>query len=288
MRSRLIASLVSVVLVWGCGISWSQPPAAGRGQPSRAYLGIAVEPSQGENVRGLVVREVAPESPAAKAGLKDRDVIVGVGDKDAKDFDALVNALSQHKPGDKVTLKVKRGDEEKNLTVTLSARPGRRGAEKGRERTGAFLGVQTQELTPEMKQKYNVSIDKGAMVSQVVPDSAAAEAKLQPGDVITAVNGKNVSSPEDLRRLIHQAQPGQEAKLQIHRGQETKELKAQLKESPVDGINFFPVPFPGGAEGRGIVPGFLGSSEKVQELERKVQDLEKRVRELEAHQKASK
>jgi serine protease Do len=91
-----------------------QPPAAGGG-----FLGIGLA----DEGPGAVVGEVQANSAASKAGLKINDVIVAVGGKEVADAEALVRAISRRKPGEEVVLKVRRGEEEMELKVTLGKRP---------------------------------------------------------------------------------------------------------------------------------------------------------------------
>src|SRR5438128_12403268 len=73
----------------------------------KAFLGIAAEATpQGAQHEGATVRDVAPNGPAAKAGLKRGDIITKVDDKDIHNFEDLLNALSQHRPGQKVNIEV--------------------------------------------------------------------------------------------------------------------------------------------------------------------------------------
>ncbi len=84
---------------------------------ARGYLGIRVE--QGS----LTIREVEPNTPASKAGLKDGDVIVKVGKLEPKSFDEVVNHICALRPGSVLDVHVRRGEEERALKVTLGARP---------------------------------------------------------------------------------------------------------------------------------------------------------------------
>jgi S1-C subfamily serine protease len=72
---------------------------------------------------GIVVAQVVPGSPAAQAGLQPRDIITAVDNTKITDESTLAQVLSTHKPGDKVTLTVLRGNQQMTVTVTLGTQP---------------------------------------------------------------------------------------------------------------------------------------------------------------------
>jgi S1-C subfamily serine protease len=91
-----------------------------------AYLGVATATSA-EAVDGAQVAEVAQGSPAAKAGVKQGDVITELDGEAVSDSEDLVAAIAEHKPGDAVTLEVKRGSDSTSLKVTLGTQPAESG-----------------------------------------------------------------------------------------------------------------------------------------------------------------
>ncbi len=205
-----------------------QPQAA-----NRPFLGIRGESAEG----GVAIRDVGPNSPAAQAGLKGGDLIQKVNNQPVRDFENLVNALAQFKPGDKVDIHYKRGNEEKDANVTLGQRPAPRvEGSRPRQRT-AFLGVATQELTQEQRNRLGIVPEQGARVVEVMANTPAAKAGLENGDVILRVNDKPVNGPMGLTRVIREAGAGNEVTLKVQRGEKTMDLKAHLEGSPTQ---FFP------------------------------------------------
>jgi membrane-associated protease RseP (regulator of RpoE activity) len=209
-----------------------QVPPAAKPQPrgQRPFLGIFAEAAPGESGQmSVFVRQVTPGSPAAQAGLRPGDVITRVDNQPITSFESLTTALSQHKPGDKVQVQVRRQGKEQNETVTLgqpsAPRPGQ---------ATAFLGIQAEPLTPDAKNRLHITSDQGVVVRQVVSGTPAATAGLQPGDVITRVDNQPITGLDQLRDAVQRAGAGKEVDLKIERGQQAMDLKARLQGPPAE------------------------------------------------------
>jgi S1-C subfamily serine protease len=278
MRRALAGITLLGFIVFAHGAkAWGQVSAD---QPARSqqrvFLGVAVEPSAEDTKHaGVAIRSVLPDSPAAKAGIKEGDVISKVAGAEVKDFDSLLAVLRKHRPGEQLSFHVMRDGQEKDLNVTLGQLPTRRAGEEGlNERGGAFLGVQTQPLTAQTKERLNVTAAKGVVIMEVLPDTPAAKAGLKRDDVIVSLAGKTITNPQELRDAVHAAGVGKDVSVTVLRGQEKKDIHVRLEESPVDGLSSGPT-FPGNG-----VPGLFAPG-RASQLERRVEELEKRVRELE-------
>lgn len=244
----------------------------------RGYLGIYVGDKE-EGKKGIWLRDVTPDSPAAAAGLKKGDRIVKLDGKDIEDVETFLRSVAAKKPGDQLTIGIVRDDKTQNLTVKLGERPAREGPgipEMPRMRRPAFLGVQTQPLSPEMKQRLNVDVDAGAVVTEVVPNSPADKAGLKRDDVITGVQDQSVKTPSDLRDAVQKMGAGKELTLQVLRGKEKLSLKATLRPGT---FGFFLTPgeerFPSVD-----VESMFDQSRRIRELEHRVDELEKQLQEL--------
>lgn len=269
----------------------------------RAYLGATIESSEDQQP-GATVASVSPNSPAAQGGLKNGDIITKAGNKAIHGFEDLADMIHQHKPGDKLNLQVQRNGQEKSLTVTLREAPnrvgegfgqqygqnqqqqefgqgrlGQRQGQMARGRTPAFLGVQTEEITPELQRERNLTATQGVVVMDVVPNSPAANAGLRNGDVITKFDGTEISTPDDLRRAIMQARAGQEVNMDVMRGNKHREFTAQLEQAR----GGFPMPGAQQRYGEFEQPAF-GNQETIQRLQQRIDQLERRLRKLEQRQ----
>jgi serine protease Do len=247
-------------------------PAAAQpaGAPPRPSLGVLVRPAAaGATGSGVVVQEVSPDSPAARAGLREGDVILMVGDRAVRDYEDLVGALQGRRPADKVTVRVRREGAERDLAVTLGAAP--RGAPAPERQPRTMLGVQALPLTPTDRDRLGVPADQGVVVTAVAQGSPAERAGLRRGDVITAVDDKPVPSPARLRDAVEASGAGQEIRLAVARGKDTRQVRVRLAasaESPQPPPEFSaPAPVP--------------EESALRRLEQRVERLEKRVQELE-------
>jgi S1-C subfamily serine protease len=271
---------VVLVLLLASSAGWAQQAKA------RPYLGISVLPAESEKA-GVTVQQVTPESPAAKAGLKEGDRIVQVDTKDVRGVEKFLKGIAAKKPGEKVTLQVWRDGKERNIVVTLGERLVRAGelppagffeapGAAGRGRP-AFLGVQTQPLNEDLKKRLQTKADAGVVVTEIIPNSPAARAGLRRSDVITALDDKSIRNPAELREAIQKAGAGKEIALHVTRGEKDVTLKATLRDG-----TFGPLSTPG-VERLPILDleSMRDASRRIQELERRVEDLEKRLRQLE-------
>jgi serine protease Do len=91
------------------------------------FLGVQVEPAgnaaEGKFETGVVIKEIVPESPAAKAGLEKGDKLIAIAGAEIADPTHLVSLVGRHLAGDKVELKIQRGEESKTIEATLAEAP---------------------------------------------------------------------------------------------------------------------------------------------------------------------
>ena len=98
-----------------------------------------------------------------------------------------------------------------------------------------MLGVVVQPLDQDLASSFGYQGSEGAVVSQVMPDSPAKEAGLQPGDIITKIGTTAVTGPNDLRNLIAMTDPGTKLDLQVVRKGEHMSISAKVGELPGKG-----------------------------------------------------
>jgi serine protease Do len=178
------------------------------GKVAHARLGVSIQElnqTLAESFKlnrpdGALVASVVPGSPAAKAGVETGDVILKYNGQPITRSGDLPALVGLGKPGDKVTLEVWRGGKKVDLATTLTEAKEQVAADDSASvhRSGGKLGVAVRTLTGDEKQETGIT--SGVVVEQVM--GAAARAGIEAGDVIVAVNGKPVKSPEQLQSLV--------------------------------------------------------------------------------------
>jgi serine protease Do len=188
------------------------------GKVTRGYLGLRpqdVTPLLAKefnlkNDRGALVAEVEPNSPAEKAGLKSGDVILDFNGHKVADARHLRLEVAEAPPGDRVPVEVLRDGVTKTLEVKVKELPGTEevagNSSSHSDSSDTLQGVGVEDIDAQGRQQLKIPDNvKGAVVTEVAPNSASAEAGLQPGDVITEINHHSVSSANDAVRLTEHA-----------------------------------------------------------------------------------
>jgi serine protease Do len=204
------------------------PQLRADGRVARGYLGVAptdVDPdldvSLGLKVRhGALVQDVTEGSPGDRAGLRPYDVIVSVDGRMIATGDDLIREMSARAPGSATALRLVRNGREQSIMVKLSERPARRPAERGsapiwlppdprRNDPEGILGLTVREIDRQGAERVRLRKNlTGVVITRVEPMSAAFDAAIERGMVVTEINRQRVASVADYRRIARAAHPG--------------------------------------------------------------------------------
>jgi len=227
----------------------------------------------------FVITRVVPDSTADDAGLNPGDVIIAVDGEEIQPDDDLANIIHAREPGDEITLSLQKpgDDDSRQITVTLGENPD--------VDDQAYLGVEYMSMPPftedalEGGQFFHFEIpdtqgerfqfpqlpeqimpfmhdfpempeglEQAVVIRSVTPGSPADEAGLEPGDLITEMDGEEVSDPNSFAKAISNLEPGDEITLTVFRDEEEEPLKIKvvLGENPdVDGQTYLGVSIAG-------------------------------------------
>lgn len=236
------------------------PPPAADG-----WLGIYLSDQED----AAVVAEVIPDSPAHKAGLLAGDVLLAVGDVATPDAESFVAAIRKGKAGDRITIKLRRGEREQTVVVTLGNRPDAPGATatarppagsastRARGEPPAPASESKPTKPPGAAEAPPVASDKAkepaskeraakepgylgvsvrevegrVVVERVLPDGPAKEL-LRAGDRIEAIDGAPLKSLADLDKALAGKSAGSELALSIGRGEGATKASLSLGSRP--------------------------------------------------------
>jgi serine protease Do len=162
-----------------------------------------------------LVSSVEKDGPGDKGGLKPGDVIVAVNGQPVDREYQLPLMVSKIQPGTTAKLTVWRDRGTRDLTVTVDELKDaqNRNGPQDKEHNGGKLGLTVRPLTPQERGEVETT---GRLVVEDAT-GAAANAGIQPGDIILAVNGQQVSSVDQLRAAVDKA--GKTVALLIQRDQ---------------------------------------------------------------------
>lgn len=198
-----------------------------QGQVTRGYLGVVIQPltqdlaeSFGlERTRGILIAQVAEDSPAAEAGLRQGDVIVSYQDKPVTDVGDFRNRVSLTAPGSRQELVVMRDAERQTLEVTIGTLSGGQAVAGAPAEITQELGLTVQTLTPELAEQFDTQPGEGVVVTAVRPGSPAAGAGIEPGTIILQVNRQFIKDAADYRRAVSESREQRRVLLLVRRGE---------------------------------------------------------------------
>ena len=183
------------------------------GHVRRGQLGIGIQrvttdiaSSLGlKQAEGALVNSVVPGGPADRAGIRPGDVIIALNGEKVTDPNSFRNKVAAAPPGTDITLTTARDGKEQQVHAKLDElKPNEENQPQGGAApTTGRLGIGVEPMNPTLAQQLNLpSNTKGLVITMVDPGGPAAEAGLQPGDVIVEVNRQRVNSPEDVRTAL--------------------------------------------------------------------------------------
>jgi serine protease Do len=218
--SGKVVGINTAIVAGGTGIGFAIPANMARdvvsqlrkeGKVTRGWLGVMIQEVTPElsktmglgESKGALVSEVSKGSPAEKAGLKRRDVIVAFDGTAVDKMNQLPRLVARKSPGTEVQVVVLRDGEKKTLSVTLGELKDE--GRSGQVREEEHLGLTVQEITPELRKHLGLEDENGLVVSGVEAGSASDDAGLKRGDVLLEVDQQEVNDLSSYRKALLEA-----------------------------------------------------------------------------------
>ncbi len=204
---------------------------------NKALLGVTTE----KTADGAKVITVAKESAAEKAGLKKDDIITKVEKEAIETPEDLMEAISKHKPSDKVDITYKRNGKEdkvlatlgenKNMSFNFNLDDNNFKFEMPERAYGPSLNGNMFSWNRKPKigmQIQDVEEGTGVKVNDVDDDSPASKSGFKEGDVITGINGKQVEGVDDLKTQLKDLKEGDSVKVDFKRNGKTQSAEIKI------------------------------------------------------------
>ena len=206
------------------------------GKVTRGSIGIQFTQSDTPTARnllkangannGVFVQTVVPGGPSDKAGMQAGDIILSVNGKTVVTGDDLIDTVTATPIGNAVNLTILRDGKHENLRVVVGdlsqlfpkefGNGGEPEAAK-ESATAVDFGMTIKPLTQGMRETMGLKETGGVVIDTVEPTSFAEDTGLQSGDVLLAVNHKEVNSIEDVKRIRATLKPGEAVQFKIMR-----------------------------------------------------------------------
>lgn len=175
------------------------------GKVTRSYLGVMLqdidrnlaEAYKLSKPEGSLITQVAPNSPAAKAGLKSGDVILQINGVAISRTTDLLNYLNRLAPNQSIRLQILRDEKLSTINATLSVAPDDTPAKTAgtAQNQGPSLGVTIRNLSEAEKSQLNLA--GGVYIQEVMRGGLAAQSRIMPGDIITQIDNTAVRNTDE-------------------------------------------------------------------------------------------
>lgn len=275
MRTKLVISVVSLAGLLASA-NFAQTAAAPRAraasrhvvvQRGGSYLGIGVVEITPERAkalhlkeeRGIEVRCVDEDSPAAKAGFKEGDVVLEYNGQRVEGGEQFMRLVRETPPGRTATLLISRNGATETLTATIGQRrPGAMAFEMDGDEfsftlpptppmppmpsihipdiprsfmswRSPLLGIESESLNPQLAEFFGVK--EGVLVRSVNRDSSAEKAGFKAGDVIIKVDGERVTTPREISSILQSSRSKKILPVTVVRHQKEMILNVTLEEN---------------------------------------------------------
>ena len=156
-------------------------------------------------VDGVVIDAVQEGAPAAKAGLKKGDIVTRANGREITSVSALRNTVALVRPGKVVNLEIYRAGQPMQVAVTVEESTDEKLAAMSPQVPVKELGIQVQTLNPALAKNLEADIQEGAVVIAMDRRGKAAQLRMQPGDIITELNGIKITSAADVSKAVDES-----------------------------------------------------------------------------------
>jgi predicted metalloprotease with PDZ domain len=238
MKTLVLMLAFPLLLAGGtCAVAQDEKPPEHKVSTShRGWLGVAVTdltPRMAKRMKlttesGALVNDVVEKSPAEKAGIKEKDVIVEFNGKRIADAEDLTNAVQAMAPGTSASVGAIRDGKKETIQVSIGKRSRERGFAFGipeppmpphmlLRHASECYGLSMMELNEQLHEYFGAPDGASVLVEEVEQNSPAAKAGFKAGDIIVKVGGEKVENVSDMMESIGDAEKGDKLSFEVLR-----------------------------------------------------------------------
>lgn len=195
-----------------------------KGSVTRGFLGVSLQPIDKDlsealgldKAEGALVADIVADSPAAKAGVEQGDIILEVNDVQVKTPASIRNDVMLQEPGAVVKLKINRKGKIMIIKVTLGSfnKSNMMASENAQ-----MLGLVVENLTAENIKNYRINPnEEGVVITEVKPGSMGAKMGLKPGYIVLSLNHKKVTNIDTFNEALASIEKGKKVLILVKFG----------------------------------------------------------------------
>ncbi len=192
------------------------------GEVIQAWIGITVQNLDAKltqylnypKKKGVMIKAVEPRSPARKAGLRQGDILVSLGDEKITSVRDYWSVKKTYAAGDRLRATYWRDGKKKTVTVQTKVFP----IELAQDLAYRLLGIKVENLTAKARKRYRIKARKGVLISDINPNSYLASIGARPGDVIRKIDDYPIANTEDFKKAIIKYRQKNSVVLLLRRG----------------------------------------------------------------------
>jgi serine protease Do len=210
------------------------------GKIVRGFLGVNISDfdidlaaSMGlEDAKGSLVANIMEGGPAADSDLQKDDVIVALNGIGVEDSDDLRNRIADFPPGTEIDLEVYRDGKRQSIEIELGELPDDpsklASAEEPEKSPASRIGIDVMDISREWTRYYEMG--SGVVIARVKPGSVAEDKGLRRGELISEVNGKQISNVREFVGIVRQFNAGDAIRFRVRRGEQERLMGLRIPQ----------------------------------------------------------